>query len=136
MMTDDTRKNLKKYSVSGGISVSLENGLPISGTLTLLVGASEAALTQEIFHLTLPQPLLSSHGIVVQPGIGSFDIELDQSKLIAISEATLYKFRVVLDDAPEATLTENDFLIVRDGFISGSFLFDPEGLADDEDNNN
>lgn len=135
-MSDDIRKNLKENNLSGGIHVSIENALPISGTLILQVGKNDTEVSNEIFNISLPKSMMTSEGIVVEAGEGTFDIELENAKVFAIGEAKFYKFHVILDNIEEATLTANDFIIVRDVFISQSFLFDPDNLANEESNGN
>jgi hypothetical protein len=132
---DDMRDFLRDNSMSAGITMSVENGLPISGELSLLVGPDSTNISSTIVTINLPKPILTS-GVVTTPGVTTININLDQPRFLAIANANFYQFAITIDDISEAAITAKNYLIVHDVFISGSFLFDPEGLADDENNGN
>ena len=127
-ISEDTRKKVKDYSISGGISLSLENAIPISGYLALLVGPKSDQIDNEVFRVNLPRPVLNQDGIVVQPVSRIIDVELDRLKFLSIADGYYYQFILALDDYDRATLTANDYIIVHHVYISGKFLFDPENM--------
>jgi len=129
------RDFLRDNSMSAGITMSVENGLPISGALSLLVGPDSTNISSKILTLNLPKPTLTN-GVVTTPGATTINIELDKQKFLAIANANFYQFDVTIDDISDAAITATNYLVIHDVFISGSFLFDPEGLAAGEDGGN
>jgi len=132
---DNMRDFLRDNSMSAGITMSVENGLPISGALSLLVGPDSTNISSKILTLNLPKPTLTN-GVVTTPGATTINIELDKQKFLAIANANFYQFDVTIDDISDAAITATNYLVIHDVFISGSFLFDPEGLAAGEDGGN
>ncbi|NOZ62470.1 MAG: hypothetical protein GXO74_12405 [Calditrichaeota bacterium] len=125
---EDARQKIRDYTYQGSINVSLVNSLPISGFLSLFVGPDSNHVDSEIFTIVLPRPTLRNDGVVAQPASGSFVIELTKQKFTEIADSYFLRFEASLDDTPEATLTANDYLIVKDVFINGKFLIDPDNL--------
>ena len=85
--------------------------------------------------VNLPKPTLNN-GVVSIPGATTLNVNLDKPHFLAIANANFYQFDVTIDDISEAAITAKNYIIVHDVFISGSFLFDPEGLANDENGGN
>ncbi len=133
---DDMRDYLNDHTISAGLAVTVENGLPVSGNISMLVGADSLNITTEIFSFTLPEPVLAANGVVVNPGVLENEIELTEDQFLAIADGYFYKIRVDINDVSEATLTANDYIILKDIYMSGKVLFDPENLSDESDNGN
>ncbi|MCD4665949.1 MAG: hypothetical protein K8R68_11820, partial [Bacteroidales bacterium] len=123
---NDMRDFLKNKCRSAGILLTVENSLPISGMLSLLVGPDSTNITTELFSIGLPTSTVFD-GIVAQPGDSTFNVNLDEVKFTTIADGYFYKFIVAIDDVEEAALTANDYIIIKDVYISGKFLFDPDG---------
>lgn len=127
-IAEGTRENLVERSVTASLNVSLENGLPISGSLALYTGIDSLDISDEIFTIVLPQATVDVEGIVIEPGEGMFTIDMNETTIQALANGYYYKFIISLDDTGVATLTANDYIVVRDVFVSGKFLFDPDGM--------
>jgi len=125
---EDARQKIRDYTYQCAINVSVVNSLPISGFLSLFVGPDSNNVESELFTIVLPRPNLRNDGVVAQPGSGTFVIDINREKFIDLANSYFYRFEARLDDTPEATLTANDYLIIKDVFISGKFLIDPDNL--------
>ncbi len=129
------RDFLKDNTMSAGISLSIENGLPISGALSLLVGPDSTNISSNILTINLPKPTLIN-GVVTTPGATTINIELDKPRFLVIANANFYQFDVSIDDISEAAITATNYLVIHDVFISGSFLFDPAGMSGENNGGN
>jgi len=131
---DEMRDFLRDNSTNAGIVLTVENALPISGMLSLLVGPDSTNITSKLLTIVLPRAILLN-GIVNTAGVATFTIALDKPQFTAIADANFYQFDVTIDDVDEAGITANDNIIIKDVYISGSFLFDPEGMSEDKNGN-
>ena len=129
------RDFLKDNSMSAEMILTVENAFPISGMLSLSVGQDSTNISSKLLTIGLPKPVLKNN-VVNTPGVATFTIALDKPQFTAIADAIFYQFDVSIDDIQEAGITANDFIIIKDVFLSGSFLFDPNGISEDENGNN
>ncbi len=121
ILKDDVRKEIRENEFSGRIDMTVQNGIPISGTLSLLVGPDSTHVTTELFSLSLPTPKLSN-GLVSEPGVGNLIAEVNANQLKAIADAYFFKYQISLNDVEMATLTADEYLIVKNVYISGKYL--------------
>ena len=128
------RDFLRDNGMSAGIILTVENALPISGMLSLSVGTDLTNITSKLLTIGLPKPVLINN-IVNTAGVATFTIALDKPQFTAIADANFYQFDVTIDDVVEAGITANDHIIIKNVYISGSFLFDPEGMSEDKNGN-
>ncbi|MBN2013477.1 hypothetical protein JW960_29370 [candidate division KSB1 bacterium] len=135
-MKDKVRDQIHNYLTSASITLTIENALPLSGSLSMLVGLDSTHITDEILSVQLPQPAIDSNGRVTAPAIETLTVSLDQDKFEKLADSYFYKYEVKLDDIALARLSANDYLIVSDVFISGKMLIDPDGLSNDDDDDN
>ena len=122
---DDARENMRDLTFSGDVEMTVRNGVPLSGSLSLYVGADSMSVDHEILSISLPAPKISN-GIVTEPGISSFNIGLEEDDILQISDSYFYRFAAQLDDSELSTLTANDYIIVEQVYLSGKVLVDTE----------
>ena len=135
-MDDDARDKIRQYIHSTSIELTIENALPFSGSLSFMVGTDSMAINQELFTISLPRPTLNGEGHVVQSAVATLNISLTQEKYQLLADAYFYKYNITLDDIDLAQLSANDYIIVRDVYVSGQMLIDPDGMSDDSDGDN
>ena len=127
-IAEKTRQNIRDYAREGSIAIDIINALPISGFLSCYIGSDSANVSEEFFTIVLPRPQLNADGIVVQPADGKFTVDIDQQKFIDLANSQFYRLEIRTDDQPIATLTANDYVILKNVIISGKFLMDPDNL--------
>ena len=125
-LKDDARDKIKEYAAKATILMTIENGIPIAGSMSFLVGNDSTNINTEILKITLPEPKeLDPEGRVFIPGIDSIEISLDNVKFNIIAESYFYKYDLQLNNTEKAKLTANDYLIIKNVYLSGEVLVDP-----------
>jgi hypothetical protein len=134
-LKDDARDKIRDYLTSASVTLTVENALPISGSLSILVGQDSTHITNELFSVQLPQPVLDTNGRVTTPAIQTLTVSLTKEKFELLANSYFFEYAVYLNDTDLARLSANDYLIIRNVYVSGEVMVDPDGMSDDDDEN-
>lgn len=109
-LDQDARDAIKDYVIDASLEGKIINQTPVSGTIQLFVGLTEATANNLLFSLTLPK-----RGIE-----GQINLSIDKQKLNNLVSANYFRVYVSVDSVINGELKSTDHIIVKDVFLSGS----------------
>ncbi|MBN1154549.1 hypothetical protein JXB12_06455 [candidate division KSB1 bacterium] len=128
---EDVRDDIREFLLEAHLDVTVENGIPLSGKLNTFIGTDSMYINTSLFSVDLPQPVLMN-GVVQEPGISVVSFSLTEEKIEALSQSRYYRYQCMLNNSNLSALTANDYIIIKNVYISGKFKVDPEGLSEEE----
>lgn len=109
-LDQDARDAIKDNVIDASLEGKIINETPVSGTIKLFVGLTEATANDSLFSLTLPK----------RGTLGQINLSINKQKLDNLVTANYFRIYVSVDSVINGELKSTDHIIVKDVYLSGT----------------